>query len=117
MPAIRQIALNNNAGAFVDILASIAPTLLEMMEDESVATQGIQVKTLLDNFATTNVFSFNSEPVTIPNQYHSAARVGKLLGLPAQNTVGGFNYTAATKLVSARSNGAAGTTLRFTENE
>lgn len=113
MPALRQIALNNNAGAFVDILATIPVSRFEAMEDEGTATQGIQVKSLLDNFATTNTFTFGSEPIQVPN-FATWDHFRKLLGVPAN-----FNpfATSATKLLSARSNGAAGTTLRFIEYE
>ena len=116
MPVLRQIALNNNAGAFVNILATGTPRVLEFMEDEASATQGLQVKGPLDGFVTTNVFSFGSEPITIPNILRYPA-AGPILGVPAQGQVGAFNFRAADKLLSARSNGASGTTLRFIENE
>ena len=64
---LRQIALNGNAGAFTNILATGPCRSIEMMEDEAAAPVGLQVQSLLDNFATTNVFSFGSEPLTIPN--------------------------------------------------
>lgn len=113
---LRQIALNGDAGAFVNILATGPCRSIEMMEDEAGAPVGLQVQSLLDNFATTNVFSFGSEPLTIPNvlRYPNS---GPLLGLNVQGTSGNFNYRAADKLVSARSNAAGGTTLRFTEND
>lgn len=114
---LRLIALNGSAGAFVDVLASGATRGIEFMEDEAGATQGIQVKTFVDNFATTSVFSFGSEPIQIPN-FHKVGDRGPLLGLPEQNKANGVaapNYRAADKLISAKSNGAAGTTLRFIE--
>lgn len=113
---LRQIALNGNAGAFVNILATGPCRNIEMMEDEAAATTGLQVQSLLDGFVTTNTFSFGSEPLTIPNiqRYPNS---GPLLGMNAQNTSGAFNFRAADKLVSARSNGAGGTTLRFIEND
>lgn len=117
MPNQRQIALNGSAGAFVDILATVPVTRYEALEDEGGATQGIQVKTPLDNFSTTNVFSFGSQPIQLPNFEGTAGRVGKLLGMPAQGVVGAFNARAADKILSARSNGGAGTTLRFIEYE
>jgi hypothetical protein len=43
--------------------------------------------------------------------------MGALLGLPAQNTVGAFNYRPADKILSARSNGAGTTLLRMIEYE
>jgi hypothetical protein len=116
MPRLRQISLNGNAGAFVNILATIPTRSIELMEDEATAPQGLQVQGPLDGFATTNVFSFGSEPIQIPNmlRYPSA---GPSLGFPVQGVSGAWNFRAADKLVSARSNGAAATTLRFIENE
>lgn len=116
MPRVRQIVIGNNAAAFTDIFASIPCRSIELMEDEAGATQGLQIKSLLDNFVTTNVFAFSDEPLQIPNieRYPNG---GPLLGLPAQGIVGAFNYRAADKLISVRSNGGAGTTLRITENE
>lgn len=113
---LRQIALNGNAGAFVNILATGPTRQVEMQEDEVAATTGLQVQSLLDNFVTTNTFSFGSEPLTIPNILRYPAG-GPLLGMNAQNTAGAFNFRAADKLVSARSNAAGGTTLRFIEND
>jgi hypothetical protein len=113
---LRQIALNNNAGAFIDILATGPTRQVEMMEDEAAATQGLQVKSLLDNFVTVNTFTFPSEPLTIPNILRYPAG-GPLIGMNAQGVAGNFNFRAADKLVSARSNGGAGTTLRFIEND
>lgn len=112
---LRQISLNASSGAFVDILATGPTRSIEAMEDEANGTAGIQVKSLMDNFATINTFSFGSEPVQVANisRYPDS---GSLLGLNAQNTSEAFNYTAATKLISARSNGAA-TVLRFIEND
>lgn len=119
MPALRQIALNNNAGAFVAVLATIPSTRLSIMEDEAAATQGLQVQGPYDKFATTNVFSFGSEPVNFPDPAFGkdSGREGALIGLPAQGVFGAFNFRAADKLFSARSNGAAGTTLRVMEYE
>lgn len=117
MPNLRQIVLNGNAGAFVDILATVTPTRWEAMEDEAAATTGLQVKTALDNFATTNTFSFGSEPIQSRNFTRDAGRVGTLLGLPAQGVSGAFNARAADKLASMRSNAAGGTTVRFIEYE
>lgn len=117
MANLRQIALNGNAGAFVDILATLSVTRWEAMEDEAAATTGLQVKSPLDNFATTNVFSFGSEPIQSRNFTKDAGREGSLLGLPAQNTTGAFNARAADRLASMRSNAAGGTTVRFIEYE
>lgn len=117
MPNLRQIALNGNAGAFVDILATVAVTRWEAMEDEAAATTGLQVKTQLDAFATTNTFTFGSEPIMSRAFNKDAGRPGTILGLPAQNSAGAFNFRAADKLASMRSNAAGGTTVRFIEYE
>lgn len=116
MPNLRQIVLNSNAGAFVVIAATLATSRYSAMEDEAVATQGIQVQGPLDNFATTNTFSFGSQPVQIPD-FVTWDHFRKLFGLLAQGLVGAFNYVAAGTLLKARSNGASGTTLRFIEFE
>lgn len=112
----RLISLNNNAGAFVSISATGPTRQLSLMEDESVSTQGLQVQTVLDNFANTYVFSFPSEPILIPDT-ERYPMYGPILGLNAQGVAGAFNFRAADTLVKARSNGNAGTTLRFIEND
>lgn len=114
MAKVRQVAVNNNAGTFTDILASIPCSRMELMEDEGAATQGLQVKSLLDNFATTNVFSFGSEPVVIESIPTITNGSRPKIGYPAQP--GLLNLTA-TKIASVRSNGAAGTTVRVVEYE
>lgn len=116
MPRSRLIAVGNNAAAFTDILATVPLTLLEISEDASVASMGIQIKTMLDGFVAVFVFAAGFGGITLPNAIHFAGARGPLLGVPAQNA-GQFNAVAATKLVSVRSNGAAGTTLQIIENE
>ena len=116
MPALRQIALNGTGGAVVNVLATVPSRLIEVMEDESVSTEGLQVSSVLDNFATVNTFSFGSEPVTIPNQFHYEA-LGRLLGMGAQGVVGAFNYRAADKILQLRSATATTTLVRVLENE
>jgi hypothetical protein len=116
MANTRLIALNANNGAFVNIVASQSTRSYEAKEDEAGSTQGLQVQTPLDNFATTNVFSFPSEPLQVPN-FLTWPLKGRLFGLNAQGQAGAFNFRAADKLLVARSNGAAGTTLRFIEWE
>jgi hypothetical protein len=108
--------LNGNAGAFVNVLAVGVPRSIEFMEDEAVAPTGVQIQSMEDNFVTTNVFSFASQPLQIPNisRYPTS---GPLLGMAAQGVSGAFNFRAADKLISARGNGAGGTTLRFIEND
>jgi hypothetical protein len=115
-PRLRQIALNGNAGAFVNVVAVGGTRAIEFTEDEAAVTTGLQVQSLEDGFLTTNTFSFASEPLQIPNigRYPNG---GPLLGIPAQGQAGAFNFRAADKLISVRSNAVGGTTLRFIEND
>lgn len=116
MANLRLIALNGSAGAFVNIYPTVPVRKFDGMEDEGGNTQGIAVLTLLDNFVTTNTFSFGSQPISIPDPQRYPA-LGPILGLPAQGSVGAFNYTAAKLLMEARSATVTGTTLRFEEWE
>ena len=114
MPVQRLIPLNSSAGAFTDIFATIPCSRIVFVEDDSIATRaGIEVKNLLDNFATTNVYSATAEPVAIPDLASGYDHMRKLLGVPATFNP---NNATATKLLSARSHGAV-TTLRITEYE
>jgi hypothetical protein len=63
MANTRLIAVNGSAGAFVNILATLPARAYECKEDEAAAPTGIQVQSPLDNFASTNVYAFASEPV------------------------------------------------------
>lgn len=112
----RLISLNASSGAFVSITATGPTRQCSMMEDESVTTQGLQVQTLLDNFANTYTFSFGSEPIQIPDNVRYPI-VGPILGMNVQNGSGNWNSRPADTLVKARSNGASTTTLRFIEND
>jgi hypothetical protein len=80
MPVTRLIALNNNAGAYTDILATIPCKSIVFVEDDAAARTGIQVKTLLDNFATNNVYSATAEPVAIPDIASGYDHMRKPLG-------------------------------------
>jgi hypothetical protein len=113
----RLISLNGNAGAFVDILATLPVTRVRMREDDAAAATGVQIKSLMDAFATTNVYAATSEPIEIPPTQAVSGRRGAVLGFSAQGQAGAFNFRAADKLVSARGNAAGVTTLRFEEYE
>ena len=113
--AQRLIPLNGNGGAYVAIYCISWCRQVEAMEDEGSMAQGIQVQTLLDNFATTNTFSFGSQPIDIPN-IHRHSEGGALIGFPAQGQSSAFNYEAAPLIMNARSNTVTSTTLRFAEN-
>lgn len=116
---VRLIALNGNAGAFTDILATLATSRIELMEDEASATTGLQFKSPMDKpvaFTNTYVVSFGSEPIQIPN-FDTWSHFRQLIGMLVQWTAGAFNFRAADKLLSARSNAAGATTIRFLEYE
>lgn len=112
----RLIALNGTGGAFVNIAATVSVRLIEAKEDEGGSTEGIQVMSSMDNFATINTFSFASEPISIPDPLAYPLK-GRLIGMPAQGQAGAFNAIPATTILSARSDAAAGTTLRVAEYE
>lgn len=114
MPVQRLIALNGNAGAFTDIFATIPCSRIVFVEDDAAARTGIQVKSFLDNFATTETYAATSEPVQIPDIGAGYDHMRKLLGVPANFNP---NNVAATKLLSVRGNAAGATTLRITEYE
>lgn len=113
---LRQIALNNNTGAFVVIVATGPTRLVELMEDEAGSTQGLQLKSPFDGFVTVNTYTFGDEPLTLPNiqRYPNS---GPLLGMNVQGVSGAFNFRAADTLVQARSNGGSATTLRVIEDD
>lgn len=124
MATQRLIALNGNAGAFVNILATLNTSRMLFREDDAATPVGLQFSSVLDGFATTNTVAAptvaattGAEPVSIPDIAVAYDHFRKLLGLPPQNSSGAFNYRAADKLLSARSNAAGGTTLRFAEYE
>lgn len=112
MPVQRLIPLNGSAGAFVDISATIPCSRIVFVEDDAAARTGIQVKSLLDNFATTNFYAATAEPVAIPDLASGYDHMRKLLGVPAA-----FQGGTATKLLSVKSAAAGATTLRITEYE
>ena len=113
--AQRLISLNGTGGAFVNIYCISFCQQVEMMEDEASTPQGLQIESLIDNFATLNTFGAGDEPLYIPN-IHRHSEGGALLGFPAQGLSSAFNYQAAPLVVMARSASATATVLRFTEN-
>lgn len=117
MPNSRLISLNGNAGAFVDILATIPVTRLRMQEDDAAARTGVSLQTFMDKFVTTNNYAATAQPIELPSAAAVSARRGALIGVPAQGVSGAFNFRAADKLVSARGLAAGVTTLRFEEFE
>lgn len=114
---LRQISLNASGGAFVTIAGASTSAYVEAMEDEATSTQGLQVYSYEDGFQTLNTFSFGSEPIMLPQVHRSAAADarGQIICMPAQNSVGSWNYIPAIAYLKATSDGASGTVLRVTE--
>ena len=119
MPKTSLYNLNNNAGAFTAIPSTIPARRVEVREDESGTSQGLQYQKPDDNFTNT----YNVGPVAGPDQAqivlgnvigHLGGR-GNLLGLPAQNT--GGSSIAATTYLKVRSRSASTTTIRVVETE
>jgi hypothetical protein len=121
MATQRLIALNINTGAFVNILATLNTSRMLMCEDDAATRQGFVEQDPLDNFSTSNTHGIAAnilaEPIAIPDINVGYDHFQKLLGLPAQNSSGAFNFRAADKLLSARSASGTATTLRFSEYE
>lgn len=122
MPATRLIALNNSGGAFVAVLSTIPSRRVYIREDESVTSKGLQYQKPDDNFTQIYMVGTPGTPdqqqITLPDPSMPLAGQGRLLGMPAQGTVGAFNRTAATQLITLRSkDGVAGTSVRVVEVE
>ena len=114
MPVTRLIALNANTGAYTPIAATIPARSVQIVEDGSVAGQGLEIQYPADAYATTNT-TVAGTPVEIAGAGHDG-----LAGLPAQNAANGdaaFNYRAADVYCQARSATAAATTVRVVETE
>lgn len=119
MPKTSLYNLNSSAGAFTAIPSTIPARRVEVREDESVTTQGLQYQKPDDNFTNT----YNVGPPAGPDQPqivlgnvvgHLSGR-GNVVGLPAQNT-GGSSIPATTYL-KVRSRTASTTTVRVVEFE
>ncbi|MGH9416855.1 MAG: hypothetical protein ACRD01_09530 [Terriglobales bacterium] len=113
MPATRLIALNGNGGAYTAISSLIACRSVQIVEDGSVAAQGLEIQYPFDGYATTNQVA-GGVPVSI-----TGAGKDGLAGLPAQNggAPGAFNYRPADVYCQARSATATATTVRVVETE
>lgn len=113
MAKTRLIAVNGNAGAWTPIPASIPARTVQIVEDGSVAAQGLQVQFPADGYATTNTYGAGT-PITMTGAGHDG-----ILGLPAQNDSDptGFNYRTADAYCQVRSATATATTVRVVESE
>lgn len=114
MAVTRLVTLNPNSGSFVAITAAIPARTVQIVEDGSVAGQGLEVQFPADGYATTNTYGTGT-PITI----EGAGKDG-LCGLPAQNAANGAsaaNYRAADVYCQVRSATGTATTVRVVETE
>lgn len=111
MPATRLINLNANTGAWTLILATMPAHGVQILEDGSAAPQGIAAQFPGDGYSTTDTYA--------PGQVIELAGHGLngVLGLPAQNSPGHFNYRAGDAYCQLRSASASGTVVRVVESE
>ena len=105
MPKTTLYSLNNNAGAFTAIPSTIPARRVEVREDESAATQGLQYQKPDDNFTTTYNVGTPGPPdqpqIVLGNPVATGKGGSPLLGIPAQNT-GGSSIPATTYLPEHR---------------
>jgi hypothetical protein len=113
----RLIPLNGNAGAFLNVLATVPVRRVKLIEDDAAAATGFQYLSFEDNFVSTNVVAAAHEPITLPDATALAGLPGATVGFPAQGVSGAFNFRAADKILSVRGNAAGVTTLRVEEYE
>lgn len=117
----RVIALNNNAGAFTSILASIPARRVQFREDEAATTQGLQVKLPNDNFTQTytrgSVGSPDLPQFELGNTVGQQNNQGQIIAPTAQGSSGAFNAIAAGTYLKARSNTGTATNLQVIEDE
>lgn len=122
MPNMRLVVLNGSAGAFVDVLATRWTRRCEVIEDESVAVQGLDYKIADDGsasgFTTTFDLAASTQPIILGNLVAHGNAKGPVLAAPQQNDSGSLTgIRAAGKLISLRSKTATGTTARVSEFE
>jgi hypothetical protein len=118
MSNVRLVALNAAGGAIVTISSSIPARRCEIIEDGSIAVPtGLIFTSMKDNFTTTFQVAPQTEPVILGNPTGQGGAIGALLGIPAQNSAGAFNFHTADPLLKATSATAATTKVRVTEDE
>lgn len=109
MPKTSLYNINSSAGAFINIPSTIPARRVEIREDESTTSQGLQYQKPDDNFTNTYVCGPVAGPdqpqIVLGNVIAHQGRYGSLLGLPAQNT--GGSSIPATTYVKIRSKGTA----------
>lgn len=111
MPRTRLISINPSSGAFTPVQATIPAVSVQIVEDGSVpAAQGLALQFPADGYATTDTY-----PPGLAIQL--AAPPTGVLGLPAQNSSGAFNFRPADAYCQVRSATATGTVIRIVEAE
>lgn len=117
MPNLRLINLNAAGGAQVNVLSSIPARYAEFIEDESVTPQGLVYQVPEDGFAGTYQVGPGTEPIKLQNDMSQGRGHSPLLGMPAQNSPGAFNFRPADTLLKATSATASTTKIRVRERE
>ncbi len=119
MAKTRIIALNNNAGALVSVKTTIPCRRMEIIEDESVAPQGLiwQDKFETVPFATTKQCGASTEPLIFQSDAgpQTSGR-GRLIGYGAQTDDHGQAW-GADIILKVQSATAQTTKIRVTEYE
>lgn len=116
--------LNGSGGAFVSIPATIPCRMVEIREDESVTSVGLQYELPDDGFTQVYVIgvvgSDDQPQIVLGDKVAIQHGRGRILGWPAQ-TLGGNgpnnNPTGAATLIKLKSATAATTKIRVTEYE
>jgi hypothetical protein len=117
MPNLRLINLNAAGGPLVIVVSSIPARYAEFIEDESVTPQGLVYQVPEDSFVGTYQVGPGTEPIKLQNDMSQGRGHSPLLGLPAQNSAGAFNFRPADILLKATSATASTTKIRVRERE
>ena len=112
------IAVNNNAGAFVSLTATQVSRQVLILEDPVNAPgqvlQGIQYQLATEAFLITHQLA-PGETLTLGNPIAWGAGNGPIVGVPQQNSVGTFNFIPATVYAKVRSASGNATAVRQEE--
>lgn len=119
MPKTRLIALNNNGGPLVAVLATGSARRVTGREDEAATTQGLQYVRGDDTSANLNTVGTPGTPdqpqIDIWDSLPFGERGGKLQGLPQQGSAGSPFFRAADTYFKAQSKTGTATTIRVIE--
>lgn len=101
------------AGSVPVVLISAIPARrIEIIEDGSVAPQGLIVQFPADNFAVNDNFPYSAQPIELQGAGHDG-----ILGLPQQGAPGAANFRPADTYCQLTSASATATTVRLLELE